>query len=296
MSADPNKVLAKIAALTLVFASVLALVSCAAVETTHKKEPTEQKKDPVVVESVSFDLEEFTLERGETITLAAKVTPDDATNKKLTYSSSDENIAVVSSDGRVKALAAGRTTVTAINEASGKSASVLVNVSVKLEKMKFAQSKVRIKVGQSTGANIRFYPAVSTEADISKIEYESSDENIAAVVGGNIVALAEGKTSIRAKLGECECECTVICEGVPVERITLDCEEKTLKRGEKYQFTATVLPEDATDKTVKWYVTNTKVASVDENGVVSCTAKGRTALIAETNDWHVSAVCYITIK
>ena len=296
MSANTNKILARISALTPVFAVLLALVSCAAITTSSTKKPDEIEKDPVPVENVSFDLEEITLERGETLTLTPKVSPDDAANKKLSYSSSDKNIAVVSSDGRVKALAAGRTTVTAVNEASGKSASVLINVSVKLEKMKFAQSKVRIKVGQSTGADIRFYPAVSTEADISKIEYESSDENIAAVVGGNIVALAEGKTSIKAKLGECECECTVICEGVPVERITLDCEEKTLKRGEKYQFTATVLPEDATDKTVKWYVTNTKVASVDENGVVSCTAKGRTALIAETNDWHVSAVCYITIK
>ena len=85
-------------------------------------------------------------------------------------------------------------------------------------------------------------------------------------------------------------------ETILVASIELDVTETEITEGETLQLTATVLPEDATDKTVSWTTSNENVATVDENGLVTAVAPGSAVITAMTTDGsNLSASCNITV-
>lgn len=85
----------------------------------------------VPVENVSLDQPSLTLEPEQTATLAATVTPDNATNKNVTWSSSDTNVATVDENGVVTAVAEGTATITVATEDGNKTATCAVTVNKK---------------------------------------------------------------------------------------------------------------------------------------------------------------------
>ena len=82
----------------------------------------------ISVESVSLDKSELTLPRQNTYTLKATINPDNATNQKVTWKSSDEKIAKVDANGKVTAVAVGKATITVTTEDGGKTATCEVTV------------------------------------------------------------------------------------------------------------------------------------------------------------------------
>lgn len=103
---------------------------------TKKSEPSDPDQgtdpddsDPTVdVKSVSLDKSELTLAIKGTYTLKATVAPSDATNKNVTWKSSDDKIATVDKDGKVTAIAAGKATITVTTEDGSKTATCAVTV------------------------------------------------------------------------------------------------------------------------------------------------------------------------
>lgn len=94
----------------------------------------------VAVTGVTLDKSNLSLQPGETATLTATVKPDNATDKSVTWSSSDEKVATVSSDGTVTAVAVGTATITA--QAGNKTATCKVTVSDKEQEIKTALMKI----------------------------------------------------------------------------------------------------------------------------------------------------------
>ena len=92
----------------------------------------------------------------------------------------------------------------------------------------------------------------------------------------------------------------VLCESEPqiyAASIALDRTSAALTPGAKEQLTATVLPEDATDKTVTWTSSDPAVATVDENGLVTAVAAGAATITATTNDGtNLTATCEVTVE
>ena len=86
-------------------------------------------------------------------------------------------------------------------------------------------------------------------------------------------------------------------ESVIAESISLDVDSAELVVGETMQLKATVLPENATDKTVEWTSSNHRVVTVDENGLVTAVVPGTANIIAITNDGSgISATCTVTVR
>lgn len=83
---------------------------------------------------------------------------------------------------------------------------------------------------------------------------------------------------------------------VPVTGISLDKESLTLAPKATYTLTATVSPENATDKKVTWTSTNTAVATVDSNGKVTTKTKGVTNITATAGSGSYIAVCQVTVE
>lgn len=83
---------------------------------------------------------------------------------------------------------------------------------------------------------------------------------------------------------------------VPVESISLDTTEATIKIGGNIQLTATVTPDNATNKNVSWESSNTAVATVDDNGYVTAKSEGPTTITATTEDGGKTATATITVE
>ena len=168
---------------------------------TGQSKPYIYKKSNTPVTSVSFNKTATTLEVGDTETLTATVTPDNADNKNVTWSSSAESVATVSYDGVVTAIAPGTATITATTEDGSYTATCEVTVN--------ASSKAIVNITGFTADATTLIKGTTTTTTItndqagwtSAYTYTSSDESVATVnASGVITAVAKGTAAITATL------------------------------------------------------------------------------------------------
>ncbi|MDE7419673.1 MAG: Ig-like domain-containing protein [Muribaculaceae bacterium] len=244
----------------------------------------------VDVTSISIDKETLTLTEGDNATLTATVAPSDATDKNVTWTSSDESIATVSTAGVVTALKAGTAIITAASS-NAKTATCAVTVNpVLATKVTLDKTETSLKVGESVTLSAVVAPENTSDKTVT---WKSSDETIASVVGGKITAKALGEATITATCGSVSATCKVSVVKTPVTSVTLDNQTLSLTEGDKATLTATVAPTDATYKTIAWTSSAEAVATVDANGKVTAVAAG-SATITATAD-GVSASCEVTV-
>ena len=241
----------------------------------------------VPVTGISLDKTELTIEVGKTTTLTATVTPADASDKVITWTSSNPDIASVE-NGTVKALKAGTSTITA--ECSGKKAECTVTVIIPVSGITLSHAEISLNVGETAVLTVAITPV---DAAIQDITWTSSNPDIATVNHGTIRAQKGGLTTITAECGgkKAECVVTVI---VPVTAITLDKSTLSIFAGSSKQLKATITPEDATDKDVSWETSNSRVVTVDALGKVTAITRGQATITAKCGD--CSASCEVTVK
>ena len=244
----------------------------------------------VPVESITLDQTSISLEENQSTLLTATVKPDDATDKTVTWSSSNEKVATVA-EGRVTTLKEGTATITA--SCGGKSATCAVTVKKKVvpvESISLNKSELPLVKGASETLIANVTPDNATDKTVT---WSSSNANIASVdQTGKVTAMAGGEAVITAKAGSKEAKCTVTIT-VPVESITLDQTSISLEENQSTLLTATVKPDDATDKTVTWSSSNEKVATVAKGRVTSL--KEGTAIITASCGGK-TAICNVTVK
>jgi len=245
----------------------------------------------VPVEGVEIDPSSITLEVEENAVLVAKVLPEDATDKSVSWSSSSSSVVKVDKDGNLSALKIGTATITV--KASGHTATCAVTVkekSIHVTSVTLNKSTASLNKGASFVLVATVMPYNATDKTVT---WTSSDPSVASVnESGKVSALKGGKAVISAKADKitATCEVTVIA---PVETITLSPETCEIARGEEITLTATVGPEDATDKSVSWSTSNKNVATVDSNGTVRGVGKGQARITVRSG--NVSAQCTVTV-
>ncbi|MBO4855372.1 Ig-like domain-containing protein [Candidatus Saccharibacteria bacterium] len=139
-----------------------------------------------------------TLKKGEEYGFYTKIIPDYATNKTVTWASSDTSVATVSNTGRVKALKPGETTITATAH-NGKvgSKTVKVPVPIEVDEISFNSQVSSVKVGQSAKLTVTIKPG---NAEDKTITWSSSDNSILTVDDkGNIKGIKVGTVTVTAK-------------------------------------------------------------------------------------------------
>ena len=188
--------------------------------------------------------------------------PDDATDKNVSWTSSDESIAKVD-NGKVTAIRAGKATITA--KCGGKTAECAVTVTVPTGSVKLDKTALSLAVGETVQLTATVKPDDATDKNVA---WTSSDESVAKVDNGKVTAVKSGKAMITAKCGGKTAEC-VVTVTVPVSSITLDKTALSLAVGESTTLTATVKPDDATDKNVAWYSNTVLGAKAHEKALSS---------------------------
>ena len=249
----------------------------------------------VPVTSVSLDKITLELTEGESASLTATVSPDNATDKTVTWSSSDATVATVDDNGKVTAVKAGTATITA--KSGDKSASCAVTVKaafVAVTSVELNKTSLELTEGNSETLTATVKPDNATDKTVT---WSSSDSNIATVDGdGKVTALKEGTATITAKSGEksATCSVTVSKKVIAVTSVTLDKPSASLKVGETVTLTATVKPDDATDKTVTWNTSDASIATVDANGKVTAVKEGTATITAKAGE--KTATCKVTVS
>lgn len=143
------------------------------------------------------------------------------------------------------------------------------------------------------------YTVLPAEAAGEKADWLSSAPAVATVSGGKVKGVAEGTALVRVTVGGVSATCTVTvvdpdhvsvaATGVLLNKATL-----SLTVGESEKLTATVQPENATDKTVSWSTSAAGVASVSADGTVTATGGGTAVITARTAN-NFSANCVVTV-
>jgi uncharacterized protein YjdB len=246
----------------------------------------------VPVESVTLNKTELTLEPGASETLKATVAPDNATDKTVSWSTSNAEIATVDG-GKVTAVKEGEATITA--NVGEKEATCKVTVKkgvVAVESVTLNKTELALEPGASETLTATVAPDNATEKTVT---WSTSNAEVATVEDGKVTAVKEGEATITAKAGEKEATCKVrVKKGVvAVESVTLNKTELELEPGASETLTAAVAPDNATDKTVTWITSNAEVATV-EDGKVTAVKDGSAVITAMAGG--KSAYCTVTVK
>ena len=256
---------------------------------------------PATVSVTGVDLSETSLSLlvGDKHTLTANVLPADASNKDVTWSSSDKKVATVSTSGEVTAVGAGTATITVTTANGGKTATCEVSVldkEIYATSVSLSSSSLTLEVGQTSKLSATIRPSNTTNKTLRWYSYE---EEIATVdANGLVKALKIGTATIRVLTSNgkhADCTVTVIAAKVPVSSVSLSQTELYLVVDETATLTATVLPNDATDKSVTWSSNNEAVATVNQNGVVTAVSAGPATITVTTNDGEKTATCSVIV-
>ena len=260
----------------------------------QQQQPQQQGNQKVAVSSVSLNKTSVTLTEGESEVLNATVKPDNATDKTVTWSSSDASVAKVE-NGKVTAVKAGSATITA--KAGDKSATCTVTVNKKVvavTSVTLNKTELTLTEGEAETLTATVKPDDATDKTVT---WSSSDASIATVdANGKVTAVKAGTATITAKAGDKSATCTVTVNKkvVAVTSVTLNKTELTLTEDESEVLTATVKPDDATDKTVTWTTSDASIATVDASGKVTAVKAGTATITAKAGDQ--SATCMVTVK
>lgn len=259
------------------------------------------KSTSISVTSVLLDRSSISMKEGSTEWLTASVYPTNATNKNVTWSSSNTSVASVSSYGQVSAKSAGTATITCrAADGSGKYATCKVTVesaTVYVTSITLNKTSASLYVGNTTQLNATVSPSSATNKNVG---WTSDDTSVATVSStGLVTAKSAGTATITCKAKDGsgkQATCNIsVKEDVKPTSITLSASKASLTEGETLQLTATVNPSDAVDKTVTWMSDNTTVATVDNKGLVTAKSAGTANIIATTSN-NLAAVCAITVN
>ena len=246
------------------------------------------KKPVQPVSKITLNKTEITLDKGATEIISATVSPSDATDKTITWTSSNNNVAIVN-NGLVTAKGGGSALITA--KAGNATATCKVTVNIPVTGIAITPDALKLDRNTTGQFTAKVSPSDATEKTVT---WESLNPGIVTVdQTGKVTAIAKGIATIKAKIGAFEGASTVTVV-VSVHNVTLNKNELTLNKDAEETLVATVNPSDADDNTVTWTSSNPSVATVDVNGLVKALAGGTSIITASAGG--KSASCTVTVN
>ena len=264
-------------------------------------------KVPIHTEGITLNETEIKdLLKGKTAKLTVSFVPENTEDsREVRWTSSDPSVASVDANGTVTALKEGDpVTITAETVVGGHKASCTVTVKeihlnkddVELDEkanptelLKGTTHKIVVKLTENVTDDVTY-------------TYTSLNKDVATVDANGVVkALKAGKAKIKilVKAGEAEKELTyeVTVKEIPLESIEIKGDVTSLEEGKTTQLNVVFNPTNTTDdKTVTWSSSDTKVATVDANGVVKAVKAGTAKITAKVGDKTAEYALTVTAK
>lgn len=259
----------------------------------------------VPAENITLKPSEATMHVGETLQIEGVFEPVTATYQNLSWSSTDESIATVDKNGLVTAVAEGTVSIGAVyrDPITGTVWNPIYckikveSAIVKAESYKLTPEHKDLHKGDNYQIVPVFTPADTTN---QKVHYYSSDKTVVTVdENGVVTGVEEGSAVIigRSEDGNMveTCTVTVIPPRVPVQDFTVEPKEQEVRVGSTFYIKPVFTPADATNQKVKYTSSDEKIATVDENGLVTGVAVGDTTIICQSDEGNIIAVCNVKV-
>lgn len=263
--------------------SLLAMFVCTFIFAQHTSLTVDNQTMGVLqhVTNVRLNTHSHNMNTGEEFQLQCAVTPANADNKDVIWSSSNDEIASVDQSGKVKALKRGQVKIVATSKDDNSISDVCeLTITQLATAIELYEHEVRLAIGK----HITLHAYVSPQdVNNDKVEWEYSNYYVAKEIGfdyyyGSTTVEGSHKGTVKITAKTCDgsnlsdtCEITV---WQPVTSVSLDKHECSMKIGETTTLRTSILPNDADNKDLVWRSSNESVATV-ENGVVTAHASGK---------------------
>ena len=232
------------------------------------------------------------IQYGQTEKLNVTYNPVDTTDDTtVIWTSNDDKIATVSTDGTVNAIGVGDAIITA--RVGDKTATCHVTVlPVPLNSISIKEQNIALNKGASKELTVIYTPENTT--DDKTIIWTSNKENIVSVENGKITAKAAGTAIITATVGD-KTATTTVTVNIPLESISLNKTELTVNKGETANLDIIYNPIDTTiEKAESWTSSDTNVVTVNEYGLITAVGRGTAYVKAKVGDKE--ATCKVTVN
>lgn len=244
----------------------------------------------IPLSKITLNKTSLTIKEKSTATLSVTYSPSNASNKNVTWKSSNSNIVTVNSQGILTGVSAGTATITVVSADGGYVSSCKVTVeaiSKNVTSVSLDKKELTITAGETTTLKATINPSYAQNKNIT---WSSSNENIATVKDGKISAISPGTTEIKVitEDGNKEAICKVTVKSPPIKSISFEESETTVYVGSTTTLNTISEPENSIIENPIWTSSNTEVATV-ENGEVTALFPGETTITISNQDNSINA-------
>lgn len=230
---------------------------------------------------------------GKTQHLRVTLTPQNI-EQEITWTSANEEIATVDSDGVVTGVSQGTVTITGETQYGCKVSCVVTVTKLAIE-ISLDRTSITMEKGKTDSIGVTLNPVDATDT----ITYTSSNTNVVTVSGtGLLTAKNVGTSQITVRTsGGLSTTCSVVVEAasVPATEITLSKTTLKMLPEESIVLSATVLPDNATNKKITWSSSDEAVVTVNQGGTVTAKSAGTATIKAELSN-GLYAICDVSVK
>ncbi|WP_235830897.1 Ig-like domain-containing protein [Flavobacterium ustbae] len=260
----------------------------------------------IPVSSVAVSPTSASLYAGNTQQLTATVSPTNATNKNITWSSNNIAVANVNSSGLVSAVSAGTATITATTQDGNKTATTTITVNPNTNFTLYFYKPSN----WGTGIKIYYWSALPTgvlaDASWPGVNMTNSGNGWYSYTFTNVTStnlIFNDGTNQTADLSRNKTGWYMNGAwydsnpgtGVAVTSVSLSPSSASLNVGGTQQLTPTVLPSNATNKSVTYNSNNTAVATVNASGLITAVANGTATITVTTVDGSKTSTCLVSV-
>ncbi|KSU81708.1 Uncharacterized conserved protein YjdB, contains Ig-like domain [Fictibacillus enclensis] len=234
----------------------------------------------LIPQSIILSKPSLSLIVNNTASLKATIAPSTATNKEVSWTSSNTKVAAVDANGNVKGNKAGTATITATakgNSAVKKSITVTVK-NIIPSSLTINKATFNITKKQTVKVTATVTPTNTTDKTVL---WKSSNTKVATVdTKGNIKGIANGSATITATRKDNPKLSKKVTVTVSTKTVKVNKTKLSVTAGKTAQLSATVSPSDSTDKKVTWKSSSTKYATIDSKGKITGKKKGSATITA----------------
>ena len=271
------------------------------------------KPTNILVTGVSLNASTVKMYVGQSYQLIHTIKPSNATNKGVTWSSSNTNVVSVS-NGKIVGKSSGKaritvttndgrysayTDVTVINRPSSNSSSSSKPSSSSSSGSSISSSIDIIKdtIELNKGSEEKLEYKLSQDLTDSIIIWKSSNTDVAVVKNGIVTAISDGEATITATINgkDIKDTCKVIVRKLDLTGIVFEDESLSISVGKTLKLTLNALPSGADLPSLKWDVDNKDILSVSDEGVIKANNVGETIVTVSSMDGKYSASINIIV-
>lgn len=253
--------------------------------------------DEIALKKITLNKTSITIKEKASETLNVIYSPTNATDKKVTWKSSNTSIVTVNQEGKITALKPGTATITAISNDNALVATSKITVqaiSKKVESISFEKKEIEITAGEETTLKIIINP---NYAENKNITWSSEDKKIATIENGILKAISPGTTEIKAisEDGNKEAICKVTVTAPDLKSISFKNESQTIYLNEEFTLKPILEPSNSLLETAIWKSEDENIVTV-ENGKLKGKSIGKTTITVSTNDDEITASIEVIVE